>query len=82
MPKEAYGTFGATWPDVALALVEFAREDPWTFVGILAAVGWIVWCLFPRATRTLMEGYRAARRLERRDVQPPERSPPGKQDDD
>ena len=73
---------GATWPDVALALVAFAREDPWTFVGILAAVGFIVWCLFPRATRTFMAAYRAERRIRGGAAQPPERPSRGDQDDD
>ena len=73
---------GATWPDVGLALVAFAREEPWTFIGVFAAICLIVWCLFPRATQVLMAAYRAERRIRGRDAQPPEHPSRGEQDDD
>ena len=59
---------GATWPDVGLAIVEFAREDPWTFVGVLGAIGVILWLLFPRATRGLQEAYRISRLAQREEA--------------
>lgn len=51
----------ADWPDVALALIDFAREDTLAFVGVLAATGVVVWCLFPRATEALKAKYQQAR---------------------
>ena len=56
---------GATWPDVGLAIVEFAREDTWKFIAILVALGVILWFLFPRATRTLRQAYDVARSRQR-----------------
>ena len=41
---------GATWPDVAIVVVEFAREEPLTFVGVFAVVALGLWLLFPRIT--------------------------------
>lgn len=45
---------GATWPDVALATISFAREEPIVFVGVLLGVllptAFIVWFLLPRAS--------------------------------
>lgn len=52
---------GATWPDVGLAIVEFAREDTWKFVVVLGVIGFILWLLFPKATRGLQEAYRLER---------------------
>ena len=56
---------GATWPDVGLAIVEFAREDTWNFIAILVVLGAILWFLFPRATRTLRQAYDATRLRQR-----------------
>ena len=72
---------GATWPDVGLAVVAFAREEPWTFIGVFATICLIVWCLFPRVTQMLMAAY-VARRIRGRDAQPPEHPSRGGQDDD
>ena len=49
---------GATWPDVAIVVVEFAREEPLTFVGVFAAVVLGLWFLFPRVTSAVRARYR------------------------
>lgn len=56
---------GATWPDVGLAIVEFAREDTWKFVVVVGVIGLILWLLFPGATRGLRAAYRLARSIRR-----------------
>lgn len=56
---------GATWPDVGLAFVEFAREDTLKFIVILIVFGVILWFLFPRATRTLRQAYDVGRSRQR-----------------
>ena len=56
---------GATWPDLGLAIVEFAREDTWRFIAVLAALGVLLWFLFPRATRALRQAYDVARARQR-----------------
>ena len=66
---------GTTWPDVGLAIVEFAREDTWKFVVVLGVVGLVLWLLFPRATRGLQEAYRLARLTRRGGNQTQERPP-------
>lgn len=38
---------GATWPDVAIVVVEFAREDSMRFVLVFAVVCLGLWFLFP-----------------------------------
>lgn len=52
-----------TWPDVGLAIVEFAREDPLTFVLVLLALGFVLWLQFPGTTRKLEKSY--IRKLQR-----------------
>ena len=66
---------GTTWPDVGLAIVEFAREDTWKFVVVLGVVGLVLWLLFPRATRGLQEAYRLERLTQRGGNQAQERPP-------
>lgn len=44
---------GAAWPDVALAIIEFARNDTWKFILVIGFPGVILWLLFPRATHML-----------------------------
>lgn len=46
-----------TWPDVGLAIVEFAREDTLPFLTVVVVMGAILWLLFPRATRMLEKSY-------------------------
>ena len=48
---------GATWPDVAIVVVEFAREEPLTFVSVFAAVVIGLWFLFPRVTSAMRARY-------------------------
>ena len=52
-------SYGATWADFGIALVEFAREDPWTFGVFFVLVVLALWLLFPRATAALDRKYRA-----------------------
>lgn len=59
---------GAGWPDVALAIVAFAREDTWEFLLVLVVLTLLVWFLFPRATAMLRESYRSARARRREAV--------------
>lgn len=68
-------TNGATWPDVGLAVVEFAREDTWRFLAVLVVFGIILWFLFPRITLNFKERYRAIR-------ENAEHSPAGDEDSD
>lgn len=51
---------GATWPDVAIVVVEFAREDPLRFVFVFAVVCLGLWFLFPRVTSALRARYQNA----------------------
>jgi hypothetical protein len=53
MSNSADKATGSSWSDVALALIQFAREDPAVFCGIMALLCLLVWLLFPRATRAL-----------------------------
>ena len=53
------------WPDVALAIVNFAREDLWTFIPAVVVLAAAIWLLFPRPTAMLREGYRILRQHER-----------------
>lgn len=46
-----------TWPDVGLAIVEFAREDTLKFLAVVVVTGFVLWFLFPRATRMLEKSY-------------------------
>ena len=46
-----------TWPDVGLAIVEFAREDTLPFLAVVVVLGAVLWFLFPRATRMLEKSY-------------------------
>ena len=48
---------GTTWPDVGLAIVEFAREDTLPFLAVVVVMGIVLWFLFPRATRMLEKSY-------------------------
>ena len=59
-PDAADGS-GASWPDVALAIVAFAREDTEKFLVVVVILAIVVWLLFPRATVVLRESYRAVR---------------------
>lgn len=59
---------GAGWPDVALAIVAFAREDTAKFLLIVVILAIVVWFLFPRATAMLRENYRGARLKRRREA--------------
>ena len=51
---------GATWPDVAIVVVEFAREDSMKFVLVFAVVCLGLWFLFPRVTSALRARYQNA----------------------
>lgn len=60
---------GATWADVGLAIVRFAREEPWTFAGVsgllivltLLAL-FCLWLMLPSASASLAGMYERARR--------------------
>ena len=51
---------GATWPDVAIVVVAFAREEPLTFIGVFAAVVLGLWLLLPRVTSAMRARYQGA----------------------
>lgn len=59
---------GASWPDVALAIVAFAREDTANFVVVVAVLALVLWFLFPRVTVMLRERYLLARSRGRGEV--------------
>lgn len=63
---------GASWPDVALEIVAFAREETWKFLAVAAILiiilAVVLWFLFPRATATLRASYLAARSEHRREA--------------
>lgn len=52
----------ASWPDVGLAIVEFARDDTLKFIAVLGALGIILWLLYPSRSRLFQALYKAARR--------------------
>ena len=35
---------GASWPDFALEVLAFAKEDPWTFVALVGCLA-VVFCI-------------------------------------
>jgi hypothetical protein len=49
---------GATWADVVITALTWAREEPLTFCAVLAFTALIIWLLFPRATKALEAVYR------------------------
>lgn len=66
MPTEQGGaalqTTGASWPDVGLAIVEFARDDTLKFIAVLGALGIVLWFLYPSRSQWFQAVYRMARR--------------------
>jgi hypothetical protein len=48
---------GATWADVVITALTWAREEPVSFCAVLAFTALIIWLLFPRATRLLQSVY-------------------------
>lgn len=69
----------ATWPDVGLAIVEFAREDTLPFLAVVVVLGAVLWFLFPRATRMLEKSYLP--KLRRGDKEKPQAQTEGDADD-
>ena len=67
IPDAADGS-DAGWPDVALAIVAFAREDTEKFLVVVVIFAVVLWILFPRATAMLRESYQAARSKRRGEV--------------
>lgn len=51
--------YGAQWPDVAIALIEFAMEQPAKFVFIFVLVCAGAWLLLPRFTYFLRRNYQS-----------------------
>ena len=49
--------FGADWPDVALALIVFAREDTWSFLLASAALSAVLWPLYFALPQKLKKDY-------------------------
>lgn len=69
-----------TWPDVGLAVVEFAREDTWGFAPAVIAVGLAFWLAFRLPERVFRKDY--LRRLAReRDGEAQDSSSRGGTDD-
>ena len=54
---EDAGAQGATWPDVGLAVVSFAREDTVGFVAAVIAVGIAFRLAFRRTRQTFRNDY-------------------------
>ena len=54
--NEATG-FGAGWPDVALAIIVFAREDTWSFLLASAALSAVFWPLYFALPQKLKKDY-------------------------
>lgn len=48
---------GTSWPDVAIEVVKFAREEPLTFIPVFAVVIFGLWFLFPRVTSAMRARY-------------------------
>ncbi len=73
---------GATWADVAIEALSFAREEPLIFCAILAFTALILWLLFPRATRALQAVYsrEVLKHRERKQKQDTPETPPGGSD--
>lgn len=67
----------ATWADVALALVEFAREDTWKFILVVGILMFLWWELRFRIIRTLVRDY-----IRRRGAEAPEPPPVESESDD
>ncbi|MDE0193686.1 MAG: hypothetical protein OXQ90_20235 [Gammaproteobacteria bacterium] len=51
---------GATWPDVAMEVVKFAREEPLVFILVFVTVVLGLWFLFPRVTAVVRARYQKA----------------------
>ena len=56
---------GATWPDVGLAVVRFAREDTVGFVAAVIATGFAFWLAFRAPRRVFWNNYLRRRAWER-----------------
>ena len=52
----------ASWPDVGLAVVDFARDDTLKFIAVLGALGIVLWFLYPSRSRLFQDLFRMARR--------------------
>lgn len=53
--------FGATWPDVALAVVEFARHDSWKFIVVFVAMVFVMWLVYSLLPSKIVEYYKLLR---------------------
>jgi hypothetical protein len=84
MADTPVGNGSASWADVALAYIAFARDDPPAFAlthgilaGVLALLAVVVWMLLPRATKVLATQYKLERERagvpERAKLRPPRR---------
>lgn len=82
MAESGEADYGATWPDVAIALIDFAREDTWEFLAVLVVIGLTVWLLFPRATQMLKARYGRMRSESNREEENRLDSPTGDDNDD
>lgn len=65
---ERSGRGGASWSDVALAIVDFAREDTEKFVVVVVVLAPVIWFLFPGVTAMMRGRYRLARSRGRREA--------------
>ena len=51
--------YGAKWPDVIIASMDFAREAPWKFLLFVMAVLVVGYLLLPKLTNAFRRNYRA-----------------------
>jgi hypothetical protein len=68
VPAAGAGETGASWADVGLAIVSFAREEPWTFAGVASLLivltilaSFCLWLMLPAASASLARMYDRAR---------------------
>jgi hypothetical protein len=83
MADTPVGNGAASWPDVVLAYIAFARDHTLVFaiahailVAVLLSAGWIVWMLLPRATKVLVAQYKLERERRAEAPPPPKQRPP------
>lgn len=67
--------YGAQWPDVAIALIDFVREEPSKFAIVFILVSVAVWVLLPRFTHILSRNYQAELLKQQKENQESDSSP-------
>ena len=65
---DAADASGAGWPDVALAIIAFAREDTEKFSVVVVVLAIVMLALFPGVTAIMRERYQVARSNRRKEA--------------